>query len=297
MVGREVCRLLAAQGERVRGLVRPTTSNAKVADLERLGVEVVTGDVRDRSSLDRACVGARAVVSAVGNFQSQDPDNSIRAVFEEGQITLIDAAKAHGVEHFVPSTYGFRPSRVSGHIPLMDAKAAAEQHLVDSGLSYTIIYSSFFMEAWLSPMLGFDPLNARARIYGSGKKPNSWVSFKNVVETIVACISDDRFRNRAIDVAGLDAITPLEVVRIFEEEGGRKFEVEHVGEEALASMAQGASDPLQKSFALFLHEYARGYAIDMSELQAQLPVRWVSVREYARSVYDLATKPSSMVVS
>jgi uncharacterized protein YbjT (DUF2867 family) len=133
----------------------------------------------------------------------------------------------------------------------VDAKAAAEQHLIDSGISYTIIYTSFFMEAWLSPMLGFDAPNARARIYGSGKKPSSWVSFKNVAETIVASISEERFRSRVLEVGGLDAITPLEVVRIFEDEGGRKFEVEHISDEELAAMAEAATDPLQKSFANF----------------------------------------------
>jgi uncharacterized protein YbjT (DUF2867 family) len=297
MVGREVCRLLRAQGHPVRALARRTTDEGKIRDLQSLGVEIVIGDVRDRSSLDAACRGVQAVVSAVATFQSRDPGNSMQTVENEGQINLMDAATANGVEHFIPSTYGVRPDRVRRECPLVDAKAAAEQHLIGSGLPYTILYTSFFMEAWLSPILGFDAPNARARIYGSGQKPISWISFRNVAEVVVRCITDEHFRNRTLEVGGPEALAPLEVVRIFEEEGGRKFEVEHVPEDALAGMEAGAPDPLQKTIAVFLQLYAQGHVVDMSGLQGELPLRWLSVRDYARSVYGLATDPVAAVTS
>jgi uncharacterized protein YbjT (DUF2867 family) len=289
MVGGEVCRLLRAEGRAVRALARRTTDEGKVRELQRLGVDVVVGDVRDRASLDRACRGAHAVVSAVATFQSQDPSNTIRTVEHEGQINLIDAARANGVEHFIPSTYGIRPSRVMRECPLIDAKAAAEQHLIASGIPYTILYTSLFMETWLSPILGFDALNARARIYGSGKNPISWISFRNVAEVIVACIANGPFRNRILELGGSEALAPVEVVRIFEEEGGRKFEVEYVPEEALAAMEAGAQNALEKTIAVLLQVYAGGHVVDMSALRDELPVRWTSVRHYARTVYGLAT--------
>lgn len=289
LVGGEVCRLLRAQGQPVRALVRSTTDAAKIKELRDLGAELVVGDVRDRPSLDAACRGVRTVVSAVATFQSQDPSNSLVTVEGEGQINLVDAARAHGVEHFIPSTYGLNPRRVDRACPLVDAKAAAEQHLVRSGIAYTIVYTSFFMEAWLSPILGFDPGNARARIYGSGQNPISWVSFRNVAQTIVACVTNERFRNRVVEVGGPHALTPLEVVRIFEEEGGREFDLEFVPEEALIGMEAGAEDPLQKTVAVFLQAYARGYAVDMSELQGELPLRWISVRDYARGAFGKGT--------
>jgi uncharacterized protein YbjT (DUF2867 family) len=289
MVGGEVCRLLKAQGHPVRALVRRTTDEGKVRELQRLGVEIVVGDVRDRASLDTGCRGVQAVVSAVGTFQSQDPSNSIQTVENEGQINLVDAAKANGVEHFIPSTYGIRPSRVRRECPLVDAKARTEQHLIRSGVPYTILYTSLFMETWLSPILGFDALTARARIYGSGQNPISWISFRNVAQVIVACIADERFRNRMLELGGPQALAPLEVVRTFEEEAGRKFELEYVPEEALAGMEAGAQDPLQKTIAVFLQLYAQGHVVDVTELQRELPLRLISVRDYARSVYTLAT--------
>jgi uncharacterized protein YbjT (DUF2867 family) len=290
LVGQEVCRLLTAQGEPVRALVRATTGPDKIEALRRPGVEFVVGDVRDRASLDRACEGVRAVVSAVATYRSQEPGNSMQTVEEQGQINLIDAASSRGVEHFIPSTYGLNPRRIDRECPLVDAKAAAEEHLVQSGMAYTILYTSLFMEAWLSPAFGFDAPNARARIYGSGRNPISWISSQDVAQVIVASLTNDRFQNRALELGGPRALSPLEVVRIFEEESGRTFEVEFVPKEALAGMEAGASDPLQKTIAVFLQVYARGHVVDMSELQEELPLRWTSVRDYARRTVGQAAE-------
>ena len=49
--------------------------------------------------------------------------------------------------------------------PLSAAKRAAEERLKASGMTYTIVRANYFMEVWLSPALGFDYPNARARIY------------------------------------------------------------------------------------------------------------------------------------
>jgi uncharacterized protein YbjT (DUF2867 family) len=43
LLGSEVCRLLAAEGKPVRALVRQTSDQTKVAQLESLNVEIATG--------------------------------------------------------------------------------------------------------------------------------------------------------------------------------------------------------------------------------------------------------------
>ena len=52
LLGSEICRLLAAEDKPVRALVRPTSDQIKVTQLERLNVEIARGDLKDRSSLD-----------------------------------------------------------------------------------------------------------------------------------------------------------------------------------------------------------------------------------------------------
>jgi uncharacterized protein YbjT (DUF2867 family) len=53
-LGGEICRLLAAEGKPVRALVRATSDQGKVAQLESLNIEVVRGDLKDRPSLEVA---------------------------------------------------------------------------------------------------------------------------------------------------------------------------------------------------------------------------------------------------
>jgi hypothetical protein len=87
-------------------------------------------------------------------------------------------------------------------------------------------------------------------------------------------------------LGGPEALTPLEVVKIFEEESGRRFEVETIPEAKLREQFDLANDPLEKSFAGLLLQYAQGETVDMRGLLESIPVRQTSVREYARTVME-----------
>src|SRR3954471_13745021 len=101
LVGSEVCRLLRDAGLPVRALVRRSSDPDKVARLEQLGVSIVTGDVKDRASLDRACRDVSVVVSTASSTIHRQPGDSIATVDQQGQIDLVDAAEAAGVSRFV----------------------------------------------------------------------------------------------------------------------------------------------------------------------------------------------------
>ena len=79
LLGREICRRLAAAGKPVRALVRATSDQAKVDELKGYGAQIAVGDVRDRASLDAACQGAAAVISTVSAvpFSYQPGENDI----------------------------------------------------------------------------------------------------------------------------------------------------------------------------------------------------------------------------
>jgi hypothetical protein len=79
-------------------------------------------------------------------------------------------------------------------------------------------------------------------------------------------------------------LSQLQTVQIFEELGGRPFEVEYVPEAALADQQATATDPMQQSFAGLMQKYARGDAVDMRETLNTFPMQITSVREYAQNV-------------
>jgi uncharacterized protein YbjT (DUF2867 family) len=277
LLGREICRRLLDAGEPVRALVRRTSNPRVRQHLAELGAELVEGDLRDRASLDAACRGAQVVVSTATTTVSRQPGDSIEATDQAGQLALVDAARAAGVSRFVFVSY-------SGQIPEADpltrAKRSVERRLKESGMTYTILRPSIFMDVWLTPMFGFDYPNGRATIFGSGRNPISWVALGDVAALAVRSVGDPAATNATIDFGGPEPLPPLDVVRIFEEASGMRFEVQHVPEEALQAQEAAATDSLQQAFAALQLRYAHGDAHDNAALRPfALPLR--SVREYA----------------
>ena len=281
ILGGEICRQLADKGKPIRALVRATSDQAKVDGLKGIGAETVQGNLKDRSSLDAACKGVERVISTVSSmpFSYQPEENNIQNVDTEGLTNLIAAAQAAGVEHFIYTSF-----TMDLDFPLRNAKRAVEEQLKESGLTYTILRSGYFMEGWLSPAVGFDYANAKAQIYGEGEKPISWISFKDVAQFAVESLDNQAARNAILEIGGPEALSPLQVVKIFEEVGGQGFEVEHVPEEALEAQQNGATDGMEQSFAGLMRAYAGGDAIDMGSTLKTFSLELTSVGDYAKSV-------------
>ena len=277
LLGSEICRLLAAEGKPVRGLVRSTSDRAKFERLQGLGVEIVEGDLKDRPSLTAACRGASAVISTSSSTLSRQEGDSIQSVDREGQLDLIDAAKAAEVDRFVLVSF----HHMDVEFPLQSAKREVEQHLKESGMTYTILQPSFFMEVWLSPGLGFDTANATAQIYGSGENQVSWISYQDVAKFAVASLDNPAAENAVIELGGPEALSPLEVVKIFEDLQGKIFKTQHVSEEQLRAQKEEATDSLQESFAGLMLGCAQGSVVDMRGVLEKFPLQLRSVSEYA----------------
>jgi len=282
-LGSAICQQLTEAGKSVRALIRDSSDPTKVDHLRSLGVEIVRGDVRERATLEKACQGVTYLISTVSAmpFSYQAGVNDIQSVDLDGLTNLIEAAKANAVSHFV---YTSIPEMISLDYPLQTAKRKVERRLMDSGLVYTILRPSYFMEGWLSPAVGFDPANAKAVIYGTGQNPISWISLQDVAQFAVASLDHPAARNVTLELGGPDAISPLEVVKCFEQASGRAFEVQFVPEEALQAQQAAAADPMQQSFSGLMRGYALGNAIDMSATLRTFGLQLTKVEDFAKSV-------------
>ena len=278
-VGGEVCSRLAQRGERVRALVRASSSQEKTARLSAQNIELFTGDLKHKSALEAACRGVDAVISTATSTLSRQSGDSIESVDRDGQLNLVKAAKAAHIDRFVFLSFR-RPAGVS--FPLGDAKRDVENAI--SSMNYTTIQASWFMEVWLSPALGFDYPNARARIYGPGTSPVSWVSSCDVAEICVRVLSHPAAERQTIEFGGPEPLSPLEVVARFEKIGGRPFQLEHIPESALRAQYDAAPDSMQKSFAALMLGYLQGDAMNMEPVIERFGLRLTSVDDYARRV-------------
>jgi uncharacterized protein YbjT (DUF2867 family) len=138
-IARRLTRLLKRNGDEVVSLIR---NPDQADDVRGDGGEPVVVDLEndDAAKVAEAIDEADAVVFAAGAGPGSGPERK-EAMDYGGAVKLIDAAKQHGVGHYVMvSSMGADPNADDGQMaPYFRAKGKAEEALRESGLPYTII--------------------------------------------------------------------------------------------------------------------------------------------------------------
>jgi uncharacterized protein YbjT (DUF2867 family) len=283
LLGNEICRQLRAKNIAVKALVRNESDHAKTEQLTKSGVQIVHGDLNDTEKLTMVLQGVETFVSTISSMPASyiPGENDIRKVDLEGMINLIDSAKIAGVKHFIYTSFS---GNIDSDFPLRNAKRSVEQHLKKSGMVFTILRPSCFMELWLSAAVGFDALNGKANICGPGTNPVAYISYKDVAKFAVESIANPSARNAVLELGGPQNISQLKAVKIFEEVLKREIEVQHIPEDALQFQINNSTDEMQKSFSGLMLCVAKGDPIEMKDLLKTFPVKLTSVEEFAKSV-------------
>jgi NADH dehydrogenase len=276
-LGTQIVRLLREEQAAVRAIVRPSADPAKRRFIEELRAEPFSADLKDPQSIESACRGVTTIVSTATAVVSRQPGDSLQAVDERGQLALVNAAERAGVRHFV--FVSIPPVDVD--YAYQRAKRRVEARLRESQMSFAVLQPAHFMEVWLGPMLGFDPAHGSARVFGAGDRPVSWVSVEDVARFAVKAAAAGRFAATVLPLGGPEALSPIQVIRIFEDVGAPKTVVEHVPEAALVAQVAAARDPLDEAFAGTALAAARGLTINPDAALQLLPGRMKSVRDHA----------------
>ncbi|HEX2910890.1 MAG TPA: SDR family oxidoreductase [Chloroflexia bacterium] len=278
LLGSEICRKLLEKGLQVRAMVRPTSDATTTGNLQKWGATLLEADLKDPASLKSACQAVDTVISTVTTTVRRQEGDTIERVDLQGQLDLLNAAVSSGVKHFIYLSYSGNMSKDS---PLTTAKRTMEQRLKESGMTYTILRPSYFMEVWLGPALGFDYASGKVQIFGNGQNKISFVSLMDVALYAVEAAGNPAARNTTINIGGPEEISPNKVVGTFEELSGRKFDITYVPEEALEAQYAAASDSLQKSFTGLMLNYCQGDQLDIEKTLKDFPVRLTGIRDYA----------------
>jgi NADH dehydrogenase len=189
----------------------------------------VAGDVRVAASLTDALAGVETVISAVTGF-GPDGDGP-RKVDLEGNANLIDAATAAGVKHFI--LISIHGADANHAMELYRAKFMAEERLRASGLEWTIIRPTVFMELWAG-IVG-DPLlkTGTANVFGRGENQINFVSIQDVARLTEQAAVDVSLRGRTLDVGGPQNLSVNGLVEMIAESNGRQAKARHIPVAAL----------------------------------------------------------------
>jgi NADH dehydrogenase len=281
LLGGEICRQLTNQQKPVMALVRKTSSPEKINALKQMGCSLTEGDFKDKTSLLKACKGCDVVISTVSSTLSRQEGDNIQTVDQEGNLNLVSAARESGIKQFIFISFRHQYSPES---PLTEAKRSAEHAIMSSGMNYTIVQASIFMEVWLSHALGFNYTDHTAQIPGDGNQPISFVSYKDVASFAALSVYNPVVENKILEIGGPAALTPAQVIKEFEKISNHPFTVNYIPVAALKQQADGATDPLQKVFAGLMIFYANGDAMDMKPVLEKIPLKLYSVKDYATAV-------------
>jgi uncharacterized protein YbjT (DUF2867 family) len=230
-IGREVVKQLSMiDGDiRVRAGVH---SVIKGENLKRLpDVEIVEIDFKDKDSLHAAFTHADKLFLVTPMAEDQ----------VDMAKTLVDEAKKAGVKHIVKlSAMG---ADVEPGIKICRRHREIEKYIEDSGINYTFLRSSSFMQNFVNYTA--ETIKEEGKIYmptGNGKV--SYVDARDVAAVGIEALTGKGHDGKIYELTGPEAVSTNEVAQILSETTGKKIEfVDVTNDEARKAMfKKGASD-------------------------------------------------------
>lgn len=196
--GGEVARQLAAAGFPFRALVRTT---AKAEALGNLGAEIVVGDVADDAALNRALEGVDRALLVMPNGEHQ--------LLLENRFAY--RAQRAGVRHLVKlSSLESLPQSVN---PITRMHVASEDFIRESGMDWTMIRPTFFMQQFLGSAAAIREHRRISMPAGNGTIAPT--DLRDVAAVIVRVLTEDGHQNQSYDLTGPELLTLHEIAGIF----------------------------------------------------------------------------------
>jgi uncharacterized protein YbjT (DUF2867 family) len=193
-VARRLARLLAARGDRVRGLIRKPEH---AADLRADGSEPVLIDLETAApeEIAAAIEGADAVVFAAGAGPGSGPERKL-TVDRDGAIKLLEAARSAGVPRYaIVSSVGAEnpPDDDEVFSVYLRAKAEADAAVTSSDRDWTVVRPGFLTD---------DPGTDRVRIQTDPIRAQ--VTRDDVAAVLAAVLGEPRSIGLVLYVVGGD---------------------------------------------------------------------------------------------
>jgi NADH dehydrogenase len=208
-IGRRFVQRLAGGEDRVQCLCR------RPGELPaRDGLEIVLGDIRERSTYAERLRGTEVVIHLAG-VTGKARTADYMAVNADGTRVLLDACRAAGVRRFVyVSSIAATYSDTSAY-PYARSKQIAEHAVRSASLDYLIVRPTIVLGP-ASPI--WQKLQSLARlpvmpIPGNGRVRVQPIYVDDVVTFVMAMLQEETFADRAVDLGGPDVLTFEDLLR------------------------------------------------------------------------------------
>jgi nucleoside-diphosphate-sugar epimerase len=223
MLGSKIASAILDKGTMtVRALVRSNNSKQdQLKLLQQRGMTFVEGDLLNPSSLLQACENVDAIVSAVSG------DEQLTVT---GQLNLIEAAAAQGVQRMIPSDYAVDYRKLDwGDNYNLDMRKKVFAALESSPLDYTLMLNGCFTDILFGSFLNiFDFAAGTFNYWGDGNTPFDITTTDDTAKFIAEAIADPSMANTALQIAG-DVITMKQLLATYQRVTGKTLIENHLG--------------------------------------------------------------------
>lgn len=216
-------------------------------------------DFDDRPSLEHAFEGVTRLLIV----STPDP-NSLRI---ERQLRAIDAARFAGVEHVI--YLSFLASDPAGPFPFAESHHATERALRDSGLAWTILRPSLYLDS-LSMIAEEIRADGVFRV-PAGEGRASFLSRDDVAAAAATVLAGPGRTGEVLPLTGTEAVSYGDVARLLSELTGRSIAyVDEAPEQYRSRIAGSMPPPMADAFVAIWRTIREGWLAPIHDGMASL---------------------------
>ncbi|WOO82286.1 NmrA-like family domain-containing protein [Vanrija pseudolonga] len=190
---------------------------------------------------------------------------SAEAQLHQG-IAIADAAKDYGVKHIIYCSFDLPDHPVSW--TEAEAKRKIENHIKESGMGYTILGDTDFMDNWLPTnkyMFKFSRTMVLYHSYSDPKQKHQMISTRDIGRAGAKAIHEpEKYLNKKLRLAG-DEQTPADIERIYKEVMGKPIETTY----SFVALLMKKTIPMLGQMAEYFDQ--NDHPIPLEETRAILP--------------------------
>lgn len=231
-LGKLVLDQLLGSGVEPARIIATSRDTAKLADYTAKGVQARVADFDDPASLDKAFAGAERIL-IISTDALDRPGKRLKQ-----HLAAVTAAKKAGAKHIL---YTSMPSPETSVIPFAPDHLGTENAIKATGIPYTILRNGWYMENLFMALP--HALETGQWYSSSGEGRLAHIARADAAKAAAAALASAVNESRTYTLTGGEQRSTDEIATLVAKATGKRLDVVHISDEALAGGLKGAGLP------------------------------------------------------
>ncbi|MGN7803475.1 SDR family oxidoreductase [Hyphomicrobiales bacterium] len=231
-LGKLVLDQLLGSGVEPARIIATSRDTAKLADYTAKGVQARVADFDDPASLDKAFAGADRIL-IISTDALDQPGKRLKQ-----HLAAVAAAEKAGAKHIL---YTSMPSPETSVIPFAPDHLGTENAIKATGIPYTILRNGWYMENLFMALP--HALETGQWYSSSGEGRLAHIARADAAKAAAAALASSGRESRTYTLTGGEQRSTDEIAALVAKATGKRLDVVHISDEALAGGLKGAGLP------------------------------------------------------